>query len=456
MMIGKISRQMIVRLTWTTGSFGLIQLLRLVNNVVLARLLSPPLFGLMLIVNSIRTGVELLSDVGINQNIISNRKGHTPEFYDTAWTIKVLRGIALGSFCFLFARPFAMFFEKPELATILPVIALTFLFTGFQSASGALLQKQKSVARISAFDVGVASISLAVHVGLALVTPTVWALVLGSVISSAAALVASYLVLPGVRHRFLIDPPSAREILVFGKWIFLSSVIYFLAMNFDRLFFAKQITLAVLGVYAIARSMADMLSNLVIRSSNMVLFPAVAAMDAAPAEVRVKLLHSRRTMLTLVALGLACFVALSDVVIRLLYDARYGQAAIILPLLLLGVWVSILATVNDSVLLGTARPAYPAIANAAKLLTFVVGVPVAFQYSGLLAAIVVLNAGEVVRYVVLWLLSRRQHLGFVRDDFALTILFLVTVLAVRSLLSALGVTGAIEALFPMLRGSWGA
>ena len=86
-MIGRIPRGMIVRLSWTTGSFGLIQLLRLVNNVVLARLLSPPLFGLMLIVNSIRTGVELLSDVGINQNIVSNRKGHTPVFYDTAWTI---------------------------------------------------------------------------------------------------------------------------------------------------------------------------------------------------------------------------------------------------------------------------------------------------------------------------------------------------------------------------------
>jgi hypothetical protein len=72
-MFGMIPRQMIERLSWTTGSFGVIQLMRLVNNVVLARLLSPPLFGLMLIVNSIRTGVELLSDVGINQD----HQGHS-------------------------------------------------------------------------------------------------------------------------------------------------------------------------------------------------------------------------------------------------------------------------------------------------------------------------------------------------------------------------------------------
>ena len=57
-MIGKVPRELVVRLSWTTTSFGLVQLLRFTNNIILARLLSPPLLGLMLIVNSIRTGVE--------------------------------------------------------------------------------------------------------------------------------------------------------------------------------------------------------------------------------------------------------------------------------------------------------------------------------------------------------------------------------------------------------------
>jgi O-antigen/teichoic acid export membrane protein len=449
--IGKISREMIVRLGWTTTAFGVVQVLRFANNVILARLLSPPLLGLMLIVNSIRTGVELLSDVGINQNIISNRQGHTPEFYDTAWTIMVIRGVVLGAACFALAGFFARFFEKPELGTILPVIALTFVFTGFQSASSALLQKRGSIARISSVEVVVAAVSLAVHVSLALITPTIWALVLGSVIASGASLIASYLIIPGIRHRFIIDRASAREIVFFGKWIFLSSIIYFLAMNYDRLYFAKQIPLALLGVYAIARSMADMVTNLVDRTGNMILFPHVASMQSTAPEVRARLLHSRRTMILLVALGLACFVAISDTVIRLLYDSRYETAAEILPLLLLGVWIAILCRVNDSVLLGMAQPAYTAFANAAKLATLVVGVPIAFHYYGLMAAIVVLNAGEVVRYLVLWAFSRRAHLAFGRDDLALTILFLVATLAVRELLAKLGLTGGIVDLFPALK-----
>src|SRR5207245_2219065 len=64
-----VPKSMVVRLGWVTFSYGTVLFLRLLNNVILARILAPPILGLMAIVNAIRTGVELLSDVGIMQNI---------------------------------------------------------------------------------------------------------------------------------------------------------------------------------------------------------------------------------------------------------------------------------------------------------------------------------------------------------------------------------------------------
>lgn len=445
-----IPRAAAMRLTWATASFGVVQFLKMVNNVVLARLLAPSLFGLMLIVNSVCTGVELLSDVGINQNIVSNEQGHTPEFYDTAWSLRAARGIALGTIFFFLSGTLAHFFGKPELRTVLPVIALSFVFTGLQSTSRALLQKRKLVARVSVFDIAVMALTLIANIVLALITPTIWALVLGSLISSAIALLASYLMIPGTKQRIYIDRVSAREILSFGKWIFLSSIIYFFAMNFDRLYFAKQIPLAELGVYSIARSQSDMISNLVIRASNMVIFPAVAAMRVQGSELRSRIRPARRTLLLLAAIVLSCFVALADVLVRLLYDARYTNAAHLLPLLLIAVWISILSTVNDSLMLGTQRPSYPALANAAKLGTFIVGVPIAFHFGGLMAAILIVAMGESARYIVLWSLARTRHLGFARDDLALTAVFLFLIFAIRELLWAVGLTGSIGSLFPLL------
>jgi O-antigen/teichoic acid export membrane protein len=418
--------------------------------VILARLLAPQIFGLMAVVNAIRTGVELLSDVGILQNIVSNPKGNEPTFYNTAWTLQALRGMLLAALCLLLAVPVARFFAYPELATILPVASLFFIFNGFDSTARALVQKQLQVARVSLFEIGITAAALVTQVALALITPTVWALVLGSVISGGATLVASYLFIPGMRHRVMIDPESARQLLKFGRWVFLSSIVYFFAMNFDRLYFAKQISLSQLGVYGIARSLADIISLFVMRASSFVLYPTVAAAGLPPIELRQRLLRGRRTLLGVAAIGLGVFLALSPLIVSLLYDPRYSQAGVILPLLCVGVWFGILTSTNDSILMGLSRPAYPALSNTAKLATYLIGVPLAFYFHGFIAAVAVISFGELVKYVALWILSHKEHLHFGRDDLVLTLIFAGTTVVAGEIVRLLAAEGGVATVLPQM------
>jgi len=446
--VTSFTKTAVVKIGWTTISYALVQAIRLLNNIVLARILAPPLFGLMLIVNTIRVGIELLSDVGIGQNIVSNPKGSTPEFLDTAWTLQVARGLVLGLACFFSSNFLAESFGHPELSHVLPIAALFFIFTGFDSTGRFLAQKHLLVKRLSIFEVGIALFSFVTHVTLALITPTIWALVLGSVLTGAAALIASFFLVPGLRHRIMIDPPSVRELITFGKWIFLSSIVYFLAMNFDRLYLSLQISLTQLGIFGIARTLADMVSLFVSRCGSLLLFPMVAAMNVEGAEVRRRLQGGRRQLLLATAIALGLFVAVADLVVALLYDSRYQAAGSILPVLLLGTWFAILTTVNESILIGVRKPAGSALANVAKFLFYLGAVPLAFGAFGLSGAIVVLSAGEVAKYAVLWFFGRREHLGFGRDDLALTAVFLLSILGFRSLLATIGVTRGLGELFP--------
>ena len=319
-----------------------------------------------------------------------------------------------------------------------------------------MAQKQLQVARVSLFDIGITLIALVAQVTIALITPTVWSLVLGSVVTGAATLTASFMFIPGLRHRFTIDRECARQLLRFGKWVFLSSIVYFFAMNFDRLYFAKQITLSQLGVYGIARSLADMITLFVARGSSFVLFPSVAAAGLAPVDLRQRLLHGRRTLLLAAAVGLGGFLAVSGLIVDLLYDQRYSEAGLILPVLCVGVWFGIPHLTNDSILLGLSRPAYPALSNAAKLMTYLVGVPLAFHFFGFIAAVMVISAGEMVKYVALWMLSHKEHLRFGRDDLVLTIAFGISALVVGELTGILGIGGGIQSIYPHLVAAAGA
>ena len=338
MAIAGVPKAMVSKLSWSTASFGVEQGLRLLTNIILAQLLAPEMFGIMLIVNSIKTGIQLTSDVGTSQNIISNPRGSVPDFYDTAWTIQAMRGMLLGAVVILLAHPLALYFERPDLAVILPVASFFFIFSGFDSLARPLTQKGLNLRRLAVFQVAIASISLIAHVAAALITRTVWALVIGGILSAAAGLIASFLLIPGLRHRVMFKAHAAREQFRFGRWVFVSTFIYFLAMNFDRLYFAKQISLAQLGVYGIARGLADVFGLLIHHVASYVLYPMVAAAGVSGRELRLKLLRGRRFLLLGIAVVLGLFLSISDILVGGLYDERYAQGALILPILLIGTW----------------------------------------------------------------------------------------------------------------------
>ena len=76
------------------GHAGL-QLLRMGSNLVLTRLLFPEAFGLMALVYVLMTGLEMLSDVGVEPCIVQHQRGRDRVFLDTGWTGQVARGFAL-------------------------------------------------------------------------------------------------------------------------------------------------------------------------------------------------------------------------------------------------------------------------------------------------------------------------------------------------------------------------
>src|ERR1700676_2145372 len=123
---------------WTVGAFGLGQAIRLATNVVLARLLAPELFGMMLIVNTLTTGIHLFSDVGIPQNIIRSPNAYDPRFYNTAWSLQIIRSIVVWFVCVLIAVPAAHFYGVPILSAILPVSGFNMVLVGCASLSPAI------------------------------------------------------------------------------------------------------------------------------------------------------------------------------------------------------------------------------------------------------------------------------------------------------------------------------
>jgi O-antigen/teichoic acid export membrane protein len=407
---------------WTVGAYGLSQAMRMLTNVILSHLLAPELFGIMLIFYTLRTGLELISDLGIGQNIVYQSNADDPDFYNTAWSLQVVRGVILWLICLAVAAPAAHFYQSPIITKIVPVASLTLVLIGFNSVSYPLLQKRLRIARLNVFDTVVQIFGMVVHIVLAFLSPTVWALVFGGLITTAGTMIGTHFLLPDVKVKFKIAKQLAFQILSFSKWIFASSIVYFLSMNFDRIYLAKIIPLEVLGVYGIARTISDLLSGLVQKLGNVLLFPVIAShsqMDRN--ELRGQLARIRVKFFLPIVFGLSFFVATADLAIQILYDQRYHAASWMLGVLVVGSWFSVLANVNETTLLGLGRPSYSAISNFAKFVFLLIGLPVEYREFGLVGAVTVIAFADLFRYVPILIGQLRERISFGLQDLLMTL-----------------------------------
>jgi O-antigen/teichoic acid export membrane protein len=440
-------RLLLKGIIFSVGAFGFVQVLRLVTNVILARLLAPQLFGIMLIVTSLRLGIEFMSDVGIGQNIIYHKDANDPEFYNTAWSIQVIRSIGIWVVAILLAAPAARFYQIPVLIYVIPLMGFTSVLAGFSSVGLALVQKRMRVARLNAFDAFSAFMGSAALVLFAYFSPTIWSLVFGFLFGCAASTIGSYFVIPDVKQRFSLSKRYIVEILHFGKWIFASSLIFFLSTNFDRLYLAKVVNLEMLGVYGIARSIAEALGAMMLRLGTHVLFPFIASHSEMPRdELRDQLAPIRAKFLMLAGFGFSFVAATADVPIKILYDQRYQAAGWMLPILIIGSWLSILAYINESTLLGLGKPSYIAISNSSKFLFLLIGLPLGVASFGLFGGILVVAVSDLFRYFPILVCQRRERFSFGRQDFVVTLITLVLFGLWEWLRSAAGFGTSFETL----------
>jgi O-antigen/teichoic acid export membrane protein len=436
----KISLITIVKgVAWTAGTFGLSQLLRIVSSIILTRLLAPELFGIMVIIYALQSGMELLSDLGFGQNLIINKNADNPEFYNTVWSLRLVRGFLLLTCCIAAALPLAHLYHAPILAWILPVVGVYFVLGGLGSLSAAFLQRRLQIAKLNIFQFIIEAITTVSQIIFAYFSRTVWALVFGGLISAAASTIGSYLVVPGLRHKFYISKEFTRQIFSFGKWLFISSTIFFFSYSFDNLYFGKAVPLELLGVYGIARNIADAVSSLVGRMSSIVIFPFIATHSELPrADLRDQLKSIRAKFLLLAAFGFSALVVIADLLIRILYDRRYQDAGWMLSVMLIGRWFSMMCYVNEAALLGFSKPLYSAYSNGLKFVLLLIGLPLAFIKYGIVGAIIFVVVSEIFRYVPFLIGQSRERFSFIVQDLVMTLFMFGLVGLWEWLRSALG------------------
>lgn len=351
---------------WTLGGHVGSQVIRLGSNLILSRLLFPEAFGLMALVFTFLSGLQMLSDFGVFPNIIQSKRGDDPTFLNTAWTLNAVRGGFLWLGACLLAYPVSQFYREPILLYLLPIVGLTTILEGFVSTNWASANRSLNLKRLTALDLMIQSVGVVVMLGCAglakvLNAPpdlAIWALVIGSICSCVTRLIVSHVCLPGVRNRFEWDQKSLAELSSFGRWVFLTTLLTFFALNASNLIIPRLLGVAFLGVFSFAQNLSRMSYEVVNMIGGRVLFPSYSELVRDRPERLYPVLKRCRMVLNGMTVATCLvFVLFGKPLVSVMYDARYADAGWILQILALGVLVTTPGMTYTNVLLAQGKTA---------------------------------------------------------------------------------------------------
>ena len=336
---------------WSTVGFGGSQLLRLLSNLLLTRLLFPEVFGIIALVQVVLQGIKMFSDVGIATSVVRDERGDQPAYLNTAWTLQVIRGVLIWAISGLLAYPAAAVYEAPVLAYLIPAIGFTACIQGFNAPIILILKRHLRVRQLISWEVSTQAITIALTVLLAWQYQSVWAIAIGGILGALVGCLISYL----ISHqypRFYLESSSLKNIFSFGKWIFLSTALTFLIQQGDVIVLGAFLSKEHLGMFSIAAIWSRMMLQLVLKINDQVMLPIISeAYRGDRGSIRLKIQRGRISLLLLSMPATWCMVVFGQLLIEFLYDSRYYSAGWMLQVLAIGAVGSVITATAGTALL---------------------------------------------------------------------------------------------------------
>lgn len=410
-----LKSRMLRAASWLVAGNFTAQALRLGSSLVLTRLLLPEAFGLMVAVSTMYLALLMFSDLGIWQSVVRSQRGEDLRFLGTAWMVQMLRGILLAVLVLLMAlfvwmaAGYGLFaagtvYADPRLPLMIAVFALSALVQGLESMQLAMAERELRGRQLVRLELITQVATLALTLTAAWLTRSVWALLFGTVAGSVIKTVLSYVLIPGRRVAPCWDADSAREIIGFGKWIFLSSIIGFLAAHGEKLILGGSLSIASFGIFSVASNILSALVSVFSTLNGRVIFSSLSLVLRGDDPAAVARVYTRMQQLADLFLGIVSggLLLAGHWVVAVLYDPRYADAGWMLQLLGLGM-VAMRHQVLEQLMFAQGRPGWVSANNALRALALVVCIPTGFALAGERGAI----WGVVVSQFASWPLSLR-------------------------------------------------
>lgn len=278
---------------------------------------------------------NIFSDLGVSVALFSRQHISKREYSSLYW-VGVLTGICLYLLLVAVTPLAATFYQLPQLAALIPLIALDLIISVAGRQFYIFRQKALEFKTLALIDIAAAFVSFVVAVMLAYKGLGVYSLVYSAL---AASLVkALTLIFSGIRAHpigFYIDLKSNKKFYKIGLYQTGAQVLDYIASQIDIFIIGKLMSVSDLGVYNLIKQLVLRPYGLINSVITRVSVPLLASINEQVTRLRNKYLEMIR-LVGFINIPLYTLIALfSKEIVSVIYGPDYADAAVYLQILCL-------------------------------------------------------------------------------------------------------------------------
>lgn len=331
------------------GAKGLSSVIGLASMLILARLLTPEDYGLVVLVDAAVTLLAAVTELQMASVLIHLPKVDDAHF-STAWTLNLIRAFVLCALVILLAPALADFYTEPRLLDIAYVSSVALFVGALLNPKMAIPIRDLDFKKEFILGVSQKVVGFVVTVGVAYQMRNYWALVLGTLATQLCALVVSYWCYP-FRPSFTLS--RVKDLWTYSVWLTLSNFVKTLNVKLDQFMVGKMFSTQTTGIYSLGNRLSTVLFTDTLGAALRVVSPSLRQQVNQPETLRKSFLHMQ-SLVCLVFLPLACVVsAVSEPLIWLALGPNWVEVTEVFRLLVLAFCLEAIGGVGLAVVMAT-------------------------------------------------------------------------------------------------------
>lgn len=432
-----------------TGNVGG-AILSLLRNLLIARLLPVEDYGIAATFAIAVAIVEMLSTLGLQQQIVQSKNGGNPQFQAVLQGFHLARGVISGGVLFFAASWIAAFLEVPELTWAYQMMAIVPILSGFSHYDIFRLKRQMRHGPAIITELLPHTVALIAVWPLYQILPD-YRLMLAIIIGHVILRILTAHLIAERPYRIAFDRTIVQEAIRFGWPLLINNLMLFFVFNGEKLIVGRELGMADLAILAMGFTLTLTPTLVIAKSAQTFFLPQLsAAHQEDHSQFQTLFYIVTQAVCAMTVLFLCAAVLILPILIIPVLDDKFAALVPLVGWLAILQAVRVLKTGASVAALATGFTTNPMIANSVRAVSLPVAWFVAIQTGAILPVIFVAIGAEAIGLLISIVLLKRR-LGLSLRPLLYTALTMAVVLASTAYAAILapldGRHGPLEILF---------